>query len=68
MGKFIKVAGGWKNTKKGHTIKFDKDVKADTKLQMFDNDKGDNPKRPDVVLGYFEDDEKKVPDSDIPFN
>lgn len=73
MGKFKKLGACWKNEKKGYSCVVDGDIKEGTRLQMFQNDKDGNEKRPDIVFGVFEDDEEteskssNTPEEDIPF-
>jgi len=78
MKKYINEAAIWKKKdKNGNTFlsfKAERDIKSGESLNLFANDKGDNPKRPDFRAYTVEEEQETKPEisgeelaDDVPF-
>lgn len=65
MANFIKVGAGWKTKSgNGHNCIIEVAVSAGDRILIFPNKQKKEAKHPDIIIGYFEDDEEKQQERD----
>jgi hypothetical protein len=72
---FIKIGAGWKTKSgKGYNCVLDGELPEDNRFNIFDNQYKKEDRHPDIILGYFDEDDSDdyrapsdEPIDDIPF-